>query len=379
MKKLNKINLFEPKFRVEECLSEIRECLECGWTGLGYKTIEFEKAWDRYTGLHGSHFVNSATAGLHLAVRLLRLKHGWPRDAEVITTPLTFVSTNHVLLYEGLKPVFVDVDRYLCLDPEQIIHAITRKTRAVMFVGFGGNTGQLKRVANICKKYDLFLILDAAHMAGTRLYGYHVGPEADSTVFSFQAVKNLPTADSGMIWFRDLELQEKVRKLSWLGIDKDTYARTNMDGTYKWKYNVNDIGYKYHGNSIMAALGIVGLKYLDIDNAYRRQLAQWYLDELQLLNIPVSMIPIPYGCESSTHIFPILTKRRDDLMAYLNSVEVYPGVHYQSNLNYSLYNSANVCDRAKKASESLISLPLHMNMTFHDVRRICAIIRKFYQ
>ena len=97
-----------------------------------------------------------------------------------------------------------------------------------------------------------------------------------SRVFSFQAVKNLPTADSGMICCQDAELDADARKWAWLGINKDTYARTLSQGTYKWMYDVEFEGFKYHGNSIMAAMGLVSLKYLDQDNAYRRQLAEWY-------------------------------------------------------------------------------------------------------
>jgi dTDP-4-amino-4,6-dideoxygalactose transaminase len=140
------IQLFVPTFRVDECLDQVRECLEKGWTGLGFKTNEFETAWKAYTGLPHAHFLNSATSGLHLAVRLLKERHGWQDGDEVISTPLTFVSSNHAILYERLKPVFADVDEFLCLDPQSIAARITPRTRAVIFVGLGGNTGQLPAV-----------------------------------------------------------------------------------------------------------------------------------------------------------------------------------------------------------------------------------------
>src|SRR5262245_3483620 len=137
------IHLFVPTFEIEECINEIRECFEKGWTGLGFKTIEFEKRWCSYTDLPHSHFVSSATAALHLAIDVFRTSHDWLDGDEIITTPLTFVSTNHVILYERLKPVFADVDDTLCLDPADVERKITPRTRAVMFVGIGGNTGQL--------------------------------------------------------------------------------------------------------------------------------------------------------------------------------------------------------------------------------------------
>ena len=139
------IQLFVPTFRVEETLEEIRECLVKGWTGLGYKTVAFEEAWRVYTGLPYAHFLDSATAGLHLAIRLLKEAGGWEDGDEVISTPLTFVSTNHVILYERLKPIFADIDDYLCLSPESVLAQITPKTRAVVFVGVGGSAGQAGR------------------------------------------------------------------------------------------------------------------------------------------------------------------------------------------------------------------------------------------
>jgi len=141
---MDPIQLFVPTFRIDETLEQIRECLEKGWTGLGFKTVEFEEAWKQYTGLPHAHYLNSATAGLHLAVRLLKEKFTWQDGDEIITTPLTFVSTNHAILYERLVPVFADVDETLCLDPVSIRQRISPRTRAVMFVGLGGNTGRLK-------------------------------------------------------------------------------------------------------------------------------------------------------------------------------------------------------------------------------------------
>ena len=130
-----------------------------------------------------------------------------------------------------------------------------------LYVGLGGNTGRLEEVAKLCKDCGLSLILDAAHMSGTRLNGENPGKLAEVTVYSYQAVKNLPTADSGMICFADGALDEIVRKKAWLGINKDTYARSGGGGTYKWKYDVEYVGYKDHGNSIMAAIAV--LNFID--------------------------------------------------------------------------------------------------------------------
>jgi dTDP-4-dehydrorhamnose reductase len=372
------VQVFLPTFRVDECLAEIRECLEKGWTGLGYKTVTFEDAWKRYTGLPYAHFLNSATVGLHLAVEVLKRKHGWADGDEVITTPLTFVSDSHTILYAKMKPVFADVDEFLCLDAADVAAKITPKTKAVMFVGIGGNPGQYDAVLKLCRERGLAMILDAAHMSGTRVENggqmKHVGFDADVAVFSYQAVKNLPTADAGMVCFRDQADDEMARKLTWLGINQDTYARTASEGNYKWKYDVEFVGYKYHGNSIMAAIALVQLKYLDGDNTRRREIANRYRAGFAPYS-NIRTIPVPTACESATHLFQIRVSNRDELMEALNHAGIFPGVHYRDNTLYRMFSYGDgTCPRARMASDEIISLPLHLRLTDVDVDRVIAAV-----
>lgn len=362
------INVFVPKFHTEEILDEIRVCLDKGWTGLGFKTVEFENAWSSYTGLKYSHFLNSNTSGLHLALHIFKLVNAWEDGDEVITTPLTFVSTNHAIKYERLTPVFADVDESMCLDPEDIEKKITDRTRALIFVGIGGNTGQYEKVVELCKKHNLKLILDAAHMAGSKFKGKHVGHDADVSVFSFQAVKNLPTADSGMICFAEEELDILARQLSWLGISKDTFQRFNKQkGSYKWKYDVPNVGFKYHGNSIMASIGLVQLRYLDEDNEERNRLTQLYTGLLGKRD-DIQIVETSPQCYSARHLFQIRVPNRDRVLEELYENEIFPGVHYLDNTAYPMYKYAQgTCPRAAAYSEELISLPLHMNLSDEDI------------
>lgn len=364
------LNVLLPTFRVKECLAEIEKCLESGWTGLGFKTVEFEEEWKIFTGLPHAHYLNSATAGLHLAVRTMKDYYSWSDGDEIISTPITFVSSNHAIMYERMKVVFADVDEHLCLNPASIEERITPRTRAVMFVGIGGNIGSYYRVVEICRAHGLKLILDAAHMAGTRYLGAIPGAEADVVVYSFQAVKNLPTGDSGAICFADPELDRIVRQQSWLGIDKDTYSRTEGKGAYKWQYDVPYLGYKYHGNSIMAAIALVQLRYIDQDNAYRRQIAKWYT-ELFSGHEQIKIIPTAVGCESSRHLFQIAINNRNEVILALNSVEIYPGVHYRDNTDYELYKYAHgSCPEAHRISTRVLSLPCHMRLKYADITRV---------
>ena len=383
---MKKINVLKPKFRTKEILEQIEECLENGWTGMGFKTTEFEEAWKEYTKLPNAHFLNSATSGLHLALNLFKSKYNWKDGDEIITTPLTFVSTNHAIMYENLKPIFADVDEYMCLDPKSIEKNITEKTKALIYVGVGGNCGNLDNIKNICEIHGLKLILDGAHMAGTFIKkGYHgvayhpehVGHHADVSIFSFQAVKNLATADSGMICFKENEDDTKVRKLSWLGIDKDTYSRSNQ-GSYKWKYDVKDVGFKYHGNSIMAAMGLVQLKYLEQDNDKRREIASYYKEKLKEIK-GISIVDDNSFIErSSRHLFQILVNpnQRDNIINNFYENNIFPGVHYIDNTNYEMYSYAKgTCPKSHLYSNSLITLPIHLDITQSDIDIVCTVLK----
>jgi len=186
----------------------------------------------------------------------------------------------------------------------------------------------------------------------------------------------MPTADSGMICFRDKEDDERARRLTWLGINKDTYARTASQGAYKWMYDVEELGYKYHGNSIMAAMALVSLKYLDRDNAYRRTMAAWYRERFDREGI--RYVPVSPGCESSTHLFQVRVSNRDAVMLALNEHQVYPGVHYRDNTEYRMYAYASgTCPQAALASAEIISLPLHMDLTRGDITQVADLVVRY--
>ena len=372
------IQVLKPKFHIDECLSEIRECLEKGWTGMGFKTVEFEEEWKKYTGHKYAYYLNSNTAGLHLAVKILKMRYGWNDGDEIISTPITFISTNHAIMYENLKVNFADVDEYLCLDPEDVEKKITDKTKAVIFVGYGGRVGQLEKIIKICKEHGLKLILDAAHMAGTKVNGVFPGTwdGVDVAVYSFQAVKNLATGDSGMICWNDEEGDKLSRQIAWLGINKDTYARSNK-GTYAWKYDVDYVGYKYNGNAIMAAIALVQLKYLDEENARRRQIVKMYTEGFKD-NANITIIPANYSDECSYHLFELVVPNREGLLQFLSSYGINCGVHYRDNTEYSMYKYANgTCPKAHEVSQHLITMPLHMWLTDEEVRLIIEKVNEY--
>ena len=294
-----------------------------------------------------------------------RRPSGWQEGDEIITSPLTFVSTNHAILYERLKPVFADVDEYLCLDPDDVERKIGPRTRAVMFVGMGGNTGQYDRIEKLCRQRGLRLILDAAHMAGTRLHDRT--PNGDVAVFSFQAVKTLPTADAGMICFADKRLR-RTEPQEILDGDQQGHLHAHL-GQRRLQVALRrgagrvQVSRQFdHGGDRPRATALSRPRH-----AYRRQISDWYdagFGESNRIGI-VRMAP---GCESSRHLYQVHLENRDEMMVALNGCGIYPGVHYRDNRDYRMFRQErDTCPNATRMSQRIMSLPLHMRLTRRDV------------
>lgn len=370
------IPMFAPVYHIDECLDQIKQCLEKGWAGQGYKTIEFEEAWKKYTGFENAHLVITATAGLNLTIEILKDENGWNDEDEIISTPLTFVATNNAILKSNMKVVFADVDETLCLDPVSVEKKITEKTRAIIFVGLGGNIGKYYDVVRICQKHNLKLVLDAAHMAGTKVNGEIPGKEADAVVYSFHVTKNLTTADGGMVCFKNSRYDEVLRKLSWNGIDSSSSPK-RYNKHYKWKQNITKVADAYNGNSIMAAIGLAQLPFLDEENAYRRKVAKWYDEEFKDEE-GITLVIVPENCQSARWIYQVLVDERDALMEYLNSKNIGCALHYLDNTEYPMYEEQNgICKNAMYASDHLVSLPCHLKITREDVKCVANTIKEF--
>ena len=278
------LHVLRPYYDKSKILREVESTLESGWTGDGGKTLELEKKWGDLTGWIHNSYVNSCTAALHLAI--LAIKDRNPEKTEVIVPNITFVSTAAVVKQTGLDLVLCDVDESLILDIHKLRESITEKTLAVFYVGIGGNTKGLREIEKICMEKDTKLIIDAAHMGGSKLEnGVDLSKiKAEFCCYSFQAVKNLGIADSGMISYNDKNYDQEVKKYRWMGISQTTYERTidkSEQKTYKWEYEIDRLGYKYNGNALMAACCLAILEDLEKNNDYRRKIRGWYEEYLK--------------------------------------------------------------------------------------------------
>ncbi|MCX6428475.1 MAG: DegT/DnrJ/EryC1/StrS aminotransferase family protein [Actinobacteria bacterium] len=363
------IPLFRPYFRIDECLNEIRGTLEKGWTGQGFLTEDFEKAWARAVNRENCLMLNSASSALHLALEALKINRGWSDDSEIISTPLTFVATNHAIFWSGLVPVLVDVDDDLCLSPEALLENINEKTKAVMFVAIGGGIGRIEEIKSICDEKGIALILDASHGSGSMNLNEPIGTGCDAICYSFQAVKNLPTGDSGALSMLHSEEHDLAKKLSWLGISESTFSRSKSGG-YKWEYDVDHVGYKYNANAIMAAVALVSLKYLDEDNEKRRNIARKYQEAIQSDN-RIEVIQQSNSNESSRHLFQVYVKDRSKVASAFLVNQIGMGVHYRSNCEYKMYSQfKKSTTNASRLSEGILTLPMFIEITDEEQSKV---------
>ena len=382
---MKELHVLKPIYDKSLILKEIEITLETGWTGDGGKTLEFENKWSELTGWKHNSYVNSCTAALHLA--LLAIKEQHPERTEVIVPDITFVSTAAVVKQSGLDLKLCDVNETLTLDIDKVRETISDKTLAIFYVGIGGNTKGLKQIEDLCKMRNIKLIIDAAHMGGTRLEnGEDLSTvSAEFCCYSFQAVKNLGIADSGMVSYNKSTYEESIKKCRWMGISQTTFERTvenTKQKTYKWEYEIDRLGYKYNGNALMAACCLAIMGNLEKDNSHRRKIRNWYQKCLEGEK-GIEFIRHENEEYTSGHLAQVFIKdvktadERNEIINNLNKEKIYPGVHYRPLSKSEYYRSnAEACVNSVKLADKLISLPCHLGINKEDVERVCLALKK---
>jgi perosamine synthetase len=349
------IPVFRPSYDHREEAAVVR-VLRSGWIGLGPVTEQFEQAFAKKVGSKYAVALNSATAALHIAIKLLDVGPG----DEVLVPTMTFVSTAMVADYEHAVPVFCDVTpEHLMMDYADAANRRTLRTKAIIPVLYGG-----RPIAG--PTMGVPAIYDCAHAAGGRF-----DVRGKLCCWSFHAVKNLATGDGGMITLDDEALYQKAMRLRWLGIDKSTWNRSGVERRYWWEYNIDQIGYKYHMNDITSALGLVQLEKLDEMQARRHALVHQYLDELN--GVPTLELP-SYDPDSSWHMFAVRTPHRNELSLHLQEKGISTGVHYKPIHLYPLYHKHNL-PVAEREWQKLLTLPLFPDLTSDQVSFIATEVK----
>lgn len=361
----------------EEEINEVVDAIRSGWVTTGPKVRQFEQDFSRFLGSNlESIAVNSATAGLHLALEAIGIGPG----DEVILPTYTFTATAEVVRYLGGTPVFVDVleDTYN-IDPSAILAAITARTKAIMPVHFAGLSCDMDAILSIAKEHGLRVVEDAAHALPTTWRGQKIGAlSSDFTVFSFYANKTMTTGEGGMVVTRDVELAKRCKIMRLHGISKDAFDRY-VSKTPAWSYEIVAPGFKYNMSDIAAAMGIHQLRRLPDFQIKREAMAQIYNVALKDLPLYLPENP-PEGDLHARHLYPIGLRpeagiSRDVFIEKMAECGIGCSVHFiplhlHPYWRESCAVTVQMFPVAQKLFEQEVTIPLYTKMTHEDQIRV---------
>lgn len=365
-------------------IDAVSAAMRSGWVTTGPKTKEFEQAFTAFLGGNGlqSIAVNSATAGLHLALEALGIGPG----DEVIAPTLTFTATVEVVRYLGADPVLVDVDPVtLNIDPAKVRAAITPRTKAIMPVHYGGLACDMDAILAIAKEHHLKVVEDAAHALPTTWRGTLVGQlQSDVTVFSFYANKTITTGEGGMAVTHDPALAQRMRTMRLHGMNRDAFDRFTAK-TPAWYYEVVAPGFKYNMTDVAAAMGVEQLARLPQFVQRRQDLATRYHD--QLAPLPLTLpADAPQGDTHAWHLYVIRLRAdaplgRDAAIQALSDRGIGTSVHYVPLHRHPYWRdryqlTPEMFPQADAAYQAMISIPLFTAMGDSDQDRVIAALHE---
>lgn len=366
-------------------IDEVVKTLKSGWITSGPTTARFEKEFAEHLGGEVQAVaVNSATAGLHLAVEALGIGQG----DEVIVPVHTFTATAEVVRYMGADPVFVDVDPVtLNIDPTLLADALTDRTRAIIPVHYGGLACDMGSILSFAKSHGLAVVEDAAHALPTTFEGQPIGSlETDACVFSFYATKTLATGEGGMLVTRNKELATRARTMRLHGINRDVFDRYQAGGP--WYYEVVAPGYKYNMTDIAAAIGVHQLRRLSEMHRRRELIAQRYTEAFRELPLQLPSAGTSNDCHA-WHLYPIRLAPdcgidRNAMVAHMNAHGIGVSVHYVPlhmhpywRNRYQLTEEAFPVSSA--AYHSMLSIPIYSKMDDASVERVIGTVKSAFE
>lgn len=317
------------------------------YIGEGPQVRAFEKEFGEKFNLENVAAVNSGTSALELAYELA----GIEAEDEVITPILTAVMTNLPLVHRKAKIIFADIDSDLNVSIEDVRNKITPKTKAIVFVHFGGNNRGLKEILDIGKEKNITIIEDAAQAIGSDFWG-----KADFTCVSLQAIKTLTSGDGGFLMCKDKNLHEKAKRLRWFGYDREMKQKMG-------DIDILEAGYKYHMSDITAAIGRGNLSSIDKIISHRKNLISEYEKN---------------GVNAHIWFAYTFSSRRENLMKFLKENGVSSGMHHSRNDKYTVFGAKKEeFPNMDRLENQYLFLPLHLGVSVGDVKYITELIRNF--
>jgi perosamine synthetase len=357
-------------------IKAVEEVLLSDWLTTGPKVAEFERAIADYVDTKHAVAVNSGTAALHCAMYALGVGPG----DEVIVPPMTFAATANCIVFQGGKPVFVDIDKdTLLINPDEVEKSITDKTKAVVAVDYSGHPCDYESLRNITDKYGLALLADSCHALGGEYKGKKVGTLADLTVFSFHPVKHITTGEGGMVTTDNEEFADSMYTFRNHGISTDSHQR-EYRGT--WYYEMVDLGYNYRLSDIQCALGINQIKQLPDFLARRRGIAGIY-NEAFSISDEITPLVVRDDLLHAYHLYVVRLNRkhRNQVFNVLREKGIGVNVHYIPVHLHPFYRKRfntgpGLCKAAEEAYDQILSLPIYPDLGMENVERVARTVKE---
>lgn len=370
-----KIPLFDLNFGKEE-EDAVVDVLRSKWISMGEKTVELESSFAKIINVKHALSMTNCTAALHVGLAILDLRPG----DEVIVPSLTFVATANAIKYVGATPVFADISSLdnLTVSPSDIEKKITKNTKAIVVMHFGGFACEMDSILAIARKNSLKVMEDAAHSPSGTYKGRFLGTMSDVGAFSFFSNKNISTAEGGMLVTNDDKLAERAKLMRSHGMTTMSYERFKGHAT---SYDVIEAGYNYRLDNVRSALGVVQLKKLGEDLNRRKMLVRRYHENFK--GIKGLIIPfIGKEEESTNYIFPIVLSEecpldREDVREKLAESGIQTSVHYPAVHEFSIYKDERMAlPLTEYVARREITLPLYFSMNLEQVDFVSDCLKK---
>ena len=355
-------------------IASLRETLATPFLTLGPRVGVFEQRLAAELGAPHVVGVSSCTMGMQMTLTALGVGPG----DEVVTTPMTFLSTPNAALYVGATPVFADVDpRTGLIDPEDVARKITPRTRAILAVHLYGQMADVRALRALADRHGLALVEDSAHGFECERDGARPGALGDAAVFSFYATKTITSGDGGAVATRDEALAGRLRRLRNHGVNKDAVSR--YGGTFS-HFDMVELGVKGAMTDVEAALLLPQLARAHARRDVRERLVDRYVAALE--GVPGVETMARVG-KSTHHLFPVLVPadRREDVLLRLSSAGIGCAVNYRAVHTHTYYRQRfglpdEALPHALEMGQRTISLPLWPGLPDDDVDHVVACLKQ---
>ena len=357
-------------FIPEETGDAVKNILKSKWINTGKQEKLFRQKVSKKFNFPYCVACNSGTAALRTSLAALDVGSG----DEVISTPYTFIATNTAILEQGATPIFADIQyETLNIDPQSIVKKITKKTKAIMCVHYGGNPCNMDSIRKVGFDYNLPIIEDSAHALGSKYKGKYIGSMGDICTFSFQVVKIVTCGDGGIITTTSEELYNKLKKYIWYGVDRETKKTNIIDPLPEL---IDILGFKYNMNDIIATIGIVGIEHFDNPFNRRKEIGERYRRELKDCN-KINLLHYPNENTPNYQIFPVHVENLLKFAKFMRKHGIMVNVNNRRNDKYPIFGG--LCDLpvTEKVDNDTILIPIHSDLTDPNVNKILETIHKY--